>query len=233
MGLLRWCLTTWSGSSDRVHLTYSMVSHGIAATSSHLLDTSNCVLSFNYACFPPLHQRIPATLNHLLSPSISRLNNQRSRAVTKQKMRLLSFLSQFLSVSNSPRQLLDDTSQIPTSPLSSHSVFSLTRHSQVLPAPKPKGLSTTMLATMPCTPFNGRPPHEFGTFLTHEFPGSTAEHVHSKIMRKRPEKILPVSFEFEGREIGEIGGGSGKGTGRLRLCLWWSGRLHRLKGVEE
>jgi hypothetical protein len=50
-----------------------------------------------------------------------------------------------------------------------------------------------MLATMPCTAFPGRAQHEFDTFLTHDFPGSAGEYVYSRILRKGPEKRLPVS----------------------------------------
>jgi len=118
-------------------------------------------------------------------------------------MRLLSILSQFLSLSLPPGQLPDDTSQVPTSPLSSHSIFSLTKHTQVLPAPSPRELSTTMLATMPCTAFPGRPPYGFETVVTDHMSTSTSEHIHSKLLR-RPRKRTPVStFEFEGRAIGE------------------------------
>jgi hypothetical protein len=78
-GLLSWCRTAWSGSSDRFALQ-SMVSHGVVISSS---GYHRCAFNFKRACFPPHHQRVPAVLNHLLPPSISRPNNKHPHTPTK------------------------------------------------------------------------------------------------------------------------------------------------------
>lgn len=140
------------------------------------------MFSFKFACFP-LHQRVPVLNQFLplpLPPFRDRIpvtNASASSQSRKHKMQLLSFLSlsQFLSFPNPPRQFLNNTSQIPTSPFPNHSLFSLTRHTPVLPASKTRDLSTTMLATMPCTPFPGRTAFGFESVVTHDFPGSTGE----------------------------------------------------------
>jgi hypothetical protein len=61
-----------------------------------------------------------------------------------------------------------------------------------------------MLATMPCTAFPGRPPHGFESVVTDHMLTSTSEHIHRKLLRRRPSKRTPVStFEGEGEVIGE------------------------------
>jgi hypothetical protein len=61
-----------------------------------------------------------------------------------------------------------------------------------------------MLATMPCTAFPGRPPYGFESVVTDHMSTSTSEHIHSKLLRRRPSKRTPVStFEGEGEGIGE------------------------------
>jgi hypothetical protein len=99
----------------------------------------------------------------------------------------------------------------------SPSVYPFTRHTQLTPSPPIDAPSTTMLATMPCTPFPGRAAHEFESIVT-------AHHNRRPMMmmmmtaatrgpprRRRPERQVPRStYDLEavlrgfGRELGIV-----------------------------
>lgn len=74
-----------------------------------------------------------------------------------------------------------------------------------------------MLATMPCTPFPGRTAFGFESVVTHDFPGSTGEDFYREILRKGPEKKVPVETV------------DGEGTGMNGV---WGREWKRERGVE-
>jgi hypothetical protein len=118
-------------------------------------------------------------------------------------MHLLSFLTRlhFLGV---PTQ----HSVLPTQANSlNQSIFSLTRHTQLSPSPSVPDPSTTMLATMPCTPFPLRTNHYSPSAFTLHQSMSVMEEFGGRargVLRRRPEKRVAVStydFKALGREV--------------------------------
>lgn len=87
----------------------------------------------------------------------------------------------------------------------SASIVSLTRHTQLTPYPLIEAPSTTMLATMPCTPFPGRHPHAFEWIIMDHLTTSIVDPADSlarMISRRRPEKRVAVStYDLEGLMI--------------------------------
>jgi hypothetical protein len=75
-------------------------------------------------------------------------------------------------------------------------MFSLTRHTQVTPSPQVPEPSTTMLATMPCTPFPGRSPHAIESIITDHLSTSTVDPTDNLVrmmLRRRLEKRVAIS----------------------------------------
>lgn len=86
-----------------------------------------------------------------------------------------------------------------------HCAFTLTRHTQLTPSPSFEAPSTTMLATMPCTPYPGRTPHALEPIPTRHALASTWERLESRAVRKKHENRLAAStqdFNWLEKEIG-------------------------------
>jgi hypothetical protein len=121
-------------------------------------------------------------------------------------MHLLTFLSRFLAFPTIAhhRSASNGTQASP-------SVYHLTRHTQLTPSPPIDAPSTTMLATMPCTPFPGRGAHEFESIVTAHNRRRMMTAATRGPLRRRPEKQVPRSTygleamlrEF-GRELGIV-----------------------------